>query len=358
MITYLLLSPRHKAIVKTKLLHTFGIIDKNWEINGKSNNYQMTSPTFLLDGIYKSMEGPKSSRYIQLNQNDSLLWITKFKVEAIEDETKAKISNDYICHTNIDLNDESYYTSFGLQDRIGKQYPRLTSLSNGFETIDFPEGYGIPIRANEFLYVTTQALNHNQAKILKKIKHLVTISYENYAINQKPLMSKTVFIQLPYNKENPYEITDFSGSDQCIPVETKNHSYADGKGNMLSGHWVIAPGKKVYKSEINSQLQLKDSLRLHYAAIHVHPFATRIKLYDKTTKTTVFSSTIENYKNKIGLLKVTPFSSKTGIWLYENHEYELQLETNNTSIVNQDMMGSMFLFFYDKELDEKLKQLK
>jgi hypothetical protein len=105
MVTYLLLSPRHKAIVKTKLLHTFGIIDKNWEINGKSNNYQMTSPTFLLDGIYKSMEGPKSSRYIQLNQNDSLLWITKFKVEAIDDETKAKISNDYICHTNIDLND-------------------------------------------------------------------------------------------------------------------------------------------------------------------------------------------------------------------------------------------------------------
>ena len=91
--------------MKTKLLHTFGIIDKNWEINGKSNNYQMTSPTFLLDGIYKSMEGPKSSRYIQLNQNDSLLWITKFKVEAIDDETKAKISNDYICHTNIDLND-------------------------------------------------------------------------------------------------------------------------------------------------------------------------------------------------------------------------------------------------------------
>ena len=30
--------------------------------------YQMESPTFLIDGIYKSMEGPKASRYVQLNQ--------------------------------------------------------------------------------------------------------------------------------------------------------------------------------------------------------------------------------------------------------------------------------------------------
>ena len=40
----------------------------------------------------------------------------------------------------------------------------------------------------------------------------------------------------------------------------------------------------------------------------------------------------------------------------ENHEYEIVLEVNNTTQISQDMMGSMFLFFYDKELDELLQK--
>jgi hypothetical protein len=40
--------------------------------------------------------------------------------------------------------------------------------------------------------------------------------------------------------------------------------------------------------------------------------------------------------------------------MLKNHEYELVLEVNNTTTIDQDMMGSMFLFFYDEELDRKL----
>ena len=87
----------------------------------------------------------------------------------------------------------------------------------------------------------------------------------------------------------------------------------------------------------------------------MHPFASSISLVDKTTNTTLFKSAISNYKDKIGLIKVEPFSSVAGIWLYKEHKYELVLETNNTSSTNQDMMGSMFLFFYDEELDSVLK---
>ena len=48
------------------------------------------------------------------------------------------------------------------------------------------------------------------------------------------------------------------------------------------------------------------------------------------------------------------FSSESGVWMYQNHEYELVLDVNNTTTTNQDMMGSMFLFFYDEELDRHL----
>jgi hypothetical protein len=139
-------------------------------------------------------------------------------------------------------------------------------------------------------------------------------------------------------------------------VETKNHTYDDGHGNKLSGHWRIPIGKKTYRSSVNEQLQIKDSLRLHAAALHVHPFATRISLFDKTLNKPVFSSKIVNHKDKIGLTSIEPFSSEEGIWLYKNHDYEIVLDVDNTSQKDQDMMGSMFLFFYDQELDNLLQK--
>jgi hypothetical protein len=198
--------------------------------------------------------------------------------------------------------------------------------------------------------VTTQTLNHNIKEAYFKVKHKVSIAYQEDH-NIKPLMSKTAFIMLPYDKYDPYKSPTDPGADFCIPVETKNHSYDDGSGNKLSGHWVIPTGKNTYRSNINQQLEIKDSLRLHAAAIHVHPFATRIMLFNKTTQKPVFISKVTNHQNSIGLTNIENFSSKEGIWLYENQEYEIVLDVNNTSKENQDMMGSMFLFFYDKEME-------
>ena len=349
-IWYAQLSTRHKAIVKTTLLHKTGLVDNDWQVENHSKEYKMLSPTFIVDDIYKSMEGPKASNYVMLSQDSTLLWITGFKVVAQDAKTGEKMSNDFICHMNVDMNDSKYYSTFGLEDRIGKQYPRLTSLSHGMEAFEFPEGYGVPIKGNDFLYVTTQTLNHNIKEAYYKVKHKVSISYQEDK-NIKPLMSKTAFIMLPYDKYDPYKSPTDPGADFCIPVETKNHSYDDGSGNKLSGHWVIPTGKNTYRSGINHQLGIKDSLRLHSAAIHVHPFATRIMLFNKTTQKPVFVSKVTNHQNSIGLTNIENFTSKEGIWLYANQEYEIVLEVNNTSKEDQDMMGSMFLFFYDAELD-------
>lgn len=353
---YSVLSNRHKAIVKTVFLQKTGLVDNDWIVDDAPLQYKMISPAFLIDGIYKSMEGPKASNYVQLSQDSTLLWITGFHVRALDAKTKKPISNDFVCHTNIDFNDVNYFTSFGLTDRIGKQYPRMTSLSHGLEDFSFPKGYGVPMKGNDWLMVTTQTLNHNLPKANFLAKHEVTIEYRKPNQTTKPLMSRTVFIQLPYDKHDPFKEPLDPMSNQCIPVETKNHSYDDGHGNKLSGHWVIPQGKHTYRSSIDSQLQMTDSLRLHAAAIHVHPFATAITLFDKTANRAIFTSKITNHKNSIGLSKIESFASKKGIWLYQNHQYELVLDTDNTTAIEQDMMGSMFLFFYDQQLDEKLNR--
>ena len=350
-IWYWQLPNRHKAIIKTTFLQGTGLIGNKWVIDDAAKEYKMISPDFYIDGIYKSMEGPKSSNYVQLSQDSTLLWITGFHVKALDSKSKKQISNDFICHTNIDFNDVKYFSNFHLEKRIGKQYPRMTSLSHGLENFKFPIGYGIPMKGNDLLYVTTQSLNHNLPEANFLIKHEVSIEYSRKKAALKPLMSITAFIMLPYNRADPYKCPIDPGKDYCIPIETKNHSYEDGNGNVLSGHWVIPPGKNTYRSSIDNQLQLTDSLRLHAAAVHVHPFANSITLYDKTAKKTIFISRMTNPKNKIGLSNIEPFSSEDGVWLYKNHQYELVLEVNNTTKVNQDMMGSTFLFFYDKELD-------
>lgn len=353
-IVYSQLSNRHKAIVKTTILHKLGVLEKDWKISNNDKVYKMISPTFLIDGIYKSMEGPKASHYIQLQTDSTLVWMTGFKVEAIDEQGK-KLSNDFVCHMNVDINDISYFSSFNLNNRIGKQYPRLTSLSHGMEDFNFPEGFGIPLQGNDLLYITTQTLNHNLPKISKKIKHKVAITYTTAP--KIPLMSKTIFMALPYDKANPYKSPLDPGKDFCIPVETKNHSYPDGNGNMLSGHWVIPQGEKIYKSNISHQLQLEEDTKLHAVAVHVHPFAERLTLFDKTTQKIIFSSEIKNHKKGIGLTNIEAFSSINGVTMYRNHDYELLLKVNNTSNDTQDMMGSMFLFFEDKELAEAIKKM-
>lgn len=356
-IVYSQLSNRHKAIVKTEFLHRTGLVDNDWDISNQTSTYRMLSPTLLIDGIYKSMEGPKATNYVQLSQDAALVWITGFEVKAVDAKTKKRISNDFICHTNVDFNDAKYYGNFGLHDRIGNHYPRMTSLSNGLEKFRFPKGYGIPMRGNDLLHITTESLNHNLKDEYRWIKHEVTIDYSAKDQHLKPLMSQTVFIMLPFDQNDPYKEPLDPAANSCVPVETKNHTYQNDKGEKLSGHWVIPVGKKTYRSEVNSQLQIKDSLRLHASAIHVHPFATSLTLFDKTQGKAIFTSHVTNHKNKIGLAKVEDFISEEGIWLYKNHDYELILEVDNTTNAAQDMMGSAFLFFYDQELASKISTM-
>jgi hypothetical protein len=358
-IYYLKLPNRHKAIVKTKLYHGLGIVDERWNIQSNDSSIRLITPTLVLDNIYKSMEGPKFIRSFQLdNTKSELVWLTSFETKALSTNEVDQLSNDYICHTNIDLFEGEHYSRWQLNNRIGEQYPRLTSMSNGIESYTFPEGFGVPLFTDENLLLATQSLNHNLKGDPFNIKHEVNLGFKPHSKEMKPLMSKTVFVMLPYDIETPFQGPTDSNPNMCLPVETANHSYVNDKGESLSGHWVIFPGKSTSRYDITHQLKLKDSTTLHHIATHLHPFAETLVLRDKTTDSTLFVSKAENYSHKIGLKSVSYFSSVEGIMLYPDHNYELILQTNNTTEINQDMMASMFLFLYDKEIHDKLKTYK
>lgn len=355
-IYYLKLPNRHKAIIKTQVYHKLGLVDDTWNIQTTDASISLFSPTLVIDNIYKSMEGPKAMTSFQIDDTkDDLVWMTSFETKAMSTNEVDQLSNDYVCHTNIDFYDGEHYSRWNLSERIGVHYPRLTSMSNGMESYKLPIGFGFPVFTNENLFVATQVLNHNIRGDAFTVKHKVTLGLQPHSDNLKPLMSRTVFVMLPYDSDKPFQGPTENNPNMCLPVETKNHSYVDDQGNHLSGHWVIFKGKATYRYDITKQLQLKDSTTMHQIAVHLHPFAEALQFRDKTQDATLFESKAENYTDKIGLKKVSYYSSVEGIMLYPDHDYELILKTNNTTNVNQDMMASMFLFLYDKEMAEKLK---
>ena len=355
-IYYSSLSTRHKAIVKTHLLHSLNLVDSDWIKTNTENTLEFISPTFVIDDIYKSMEGPKASQYFSLNTNKSeLLWMTGFKVNAIQPKTEQLLSNDFICHFNIDYLEQEHYGKWNLLNRMNIQYPRLLSLSHGVEGIEFPDGFGFPFFSDEKFFITTQALNHNITDSIIRLKHKIDISYANEK-TLKPLFPKTIYMMLPFEME---ELTgDYNDipANSCIPVETKNHTYLSSDGKTLSGHWKEYKGKKTYTYNTTKQLAIKDTLTLHQVIPHLHPFAEKFTLTDITNNTIIYSCKVINHKEGIGLTKTPDLSSKEGIIMYPTHEYELELTINNTTNDIQDMMGSLFLFFYDKEMDGKIKK--
>jgi len=357
-IYYLQLPNRHKAIIKTRVAHSLHLVDKSWNIATSDSSTSYTTPTLIIDNIYKSMEGPKVMQGFQLDGlKQELVWITSFKTTVVNEYETNNLSNDYICHTNIDYYDSSYYSNWDLPNKIGAHYPRLATLTNGMESYKFPEGFGFPILTNDYLYLSTQSLNQNKKDTIFKEKHRVEIGYKKHQKGIKPLESRTIFIMLPYNLDDPFnENAARANPNLCIPIETKNHSYTNDKGQALSGHWVIFPGKETFRYTITKQLALKDSTSLHHIATHLHPFAESLTLQNSTTGEIIFTAFTENYTNKIGLKNIPEFSSKEGVMLYADNEYELILKTNNTTNEAQDMMASMFLGLYDAELAKKIEE--
>lgn len=355
LIYYFNLSSRHKAIIKTNALYFCGIIESDWKKLNNNNELRIESPSFLIDAIYKSMEGPKGFQHFEINAEDeSLMWMTGFDVKAKHTKSGIPISNDFICHMNLDYIEDEHHKRWKLYNRINRQSPRIISLSHGVESVEFPEGFGFPIFGNEKFLLVTQSLNHNVEDSIFQIKHDIIVNYRR-DLNIKPLRPKTLFMMLPFDIDNPEKMNQ-NDTNACIPVETKNHTYFDKNGQALSGHWKIFPGKQTFSFDVTQQLGISDTVSIHQITPHLHPFAKTFQLNDLTANQVIYNCDIINHKNKIGLTKTPAYSSKKGILLYPNHKYELKLETNNTTNETQDMMASIFLFFYDREMDDKISE--
>ncbi len=331
-----------------------------------ADSKQVLSPVYPIDRKYKSMEGPSASQTIYLGDPNrpELVWITGIRTEVVGEDGFTPALPELMCHVNVDIDPLMHRTLFNLERM---PMARLLTISQGMLapaggfTARLPKGYGVPFTSSEPLYVMTQVLNHNIEHPHLRVRHRVTFEYTRDADLKVPLRplfnlgasSMVVLSDRPsVSVAMPDSAVDHGPS--CAMPRAPNAKgmsadYTDTQGRKLTGHWVVPPGRQENHSDIGIFLNLPYDTKIHYAAIHLHPFAESLTLRDITAGTTLLTARAKNPQKRIGLDHVDTIYSDEGIPLLKGHRYELVSVYNNTSGVDQDSMASMFFGLDDPE---------
>lgn len=339
------------------------------------------SRIYHVDREYRSMKGPFDTVEIRLGTGDSeeLFWITGYRAVMVGADGETPMPQQYMCHSNLDLDVAEHIRATGAH---GSFSPRLFTLSQGQFEIDFPAGFGIPVRGDEALDLTTQVLNLNPDDLPPggvDVRHRVTLDYvPDDAVRGRMRALQPIaayglalladqgggdsgdgdFGSLGRGMEPYFDVGDPDAERHgpgCLVGETaSDHAYEDRHGRKFTGHWLVPPGRQVNRTLVTELMHVPYETRIHYVAVHLHPFAASLELRDLTTGETLFRSEAENFEEGIGLERVEAFSSAEGVPVYPDHEYELVSVYENTSGETQDSMAVMYIYLRDLHLEETL----
>lgn len=328
------------------------------------------SKVYTVDRIYRSMMGPYDTIEIRLDgasagpesgRSDEVLWITGYRAEMVAADGETEMPQEFMCHSNLDIDVGSHRSSVGAEASFS---PRLFTLSQGQLEIDFPVGYGIPIRRSESLKLTTQVLNLNHDDPDFEVRHRVTVSYvpdRAVAGRMRALqpiaaygLALTEGSQGYFGVEQPDAETHGPGC--LVENSASDHDYEDGLGRVFTGHWQVPPGHQENRTLVTKLMQVPRETEIHYIAVHLHPFAETLELRDLTTGETLFRAAASQFEDRIGLAHVEHFESPEGIAVHPDHQYELVSVYENTSGATQDSMAVMYLYLRDRIVEGRLAE--
>jgi hypothetical protein len=324
---------------------------------------QFLSAVHFIDAKFKSMQGPFTSQRVFLVDAESreLLWMTGFETTMVDQSGTDPISQEFLCHSNLDLSPEVHREALGLPVRPFSR--RVFTNSQGFQGIRFPPGFGVPVASDEPLLLNNQVVNHNVENARLKVRQKVTVHFardSDLGRPMKPLFQAQAMVMVSLEGHEAYVGTQDPSAEEhgasCIAGEAAGGPMAahkglvqDSLGQKFTAHWVIGEGRSEYRTLVTEPLGLQFDTTLHYIAVHLHPFAESLELRDLTAGKSLFHSQASNLRDKVGLDHVEEFSSAQGIPVFKDHDYELVSVYNNTTAEKQDSMAVMFLYLLDKE---------
>ena len=334
-----------------------------WHEPDHTQTATLVSDAYRLDKIYRSMQGPMSiASGIHLNTSPnkcSLQWITGVEAEVVDAEKETPVSQEFFCHSNLTFAEHS-----GTPDRYNRELGgkthldwRLFTLAPGRLSIQLPDGFGVPVPADAPLDYVTMSLNLNERNQIVNVR--VRSKLQTIAGDQAGAPTKALFRRALYVLDSHGITSDMGPActmksmGQHVGVacgEMSKITLVNNKGESLMNHWIVPPGHHVYRTDITKQLNLPFDTTVHYATIHVHPFARAMELRDLTTGELVFHLTSQDWQDRIGVAHVDEFKSAKGVQIFRDHRYELTAEYDNTSGANTDAMAILYLYLLEKDL--------
>lgn len=315
------------------------------------------------------MQGPfevvnftfENNNFQPLTGGKELIWLTGYYVEVFDPKTGEKLSDDFLCHNNLNLL-KPEFSPWKIKTQGSNT--RLFTLTEGQTHLRMPQGFGIPVMSNQALEVAFQVLNHNQKDLLREVKQRVVIRYMlNSELTEpiKALYQQSVFVteriegpdgfhSNPVILRNTGLVNSQPGTNELScgiekPLSGAYNPFTDDYGRKFTGHWKVSPGVKDWKTPCSRMLNLSKPTLVHFISVHVHPFCQQVTLANESKMDTpVFQSMIKNFKDKIGLASISTYSSEEGIMLMPDQQYYLKTTYHNTDSIQHTAMATMFLY--------------
>jgi hypothetical protein len=324
----------------------------------------LMSDPYRLDKIYRSMEGPWSIQrgiHLGLTEKSHVQWITGLETEVLEATGRKQISQEFFCHSNLTFAERGGNPAKYNQEMGGKTHLdwRLFTLVPGRLSIDFPQGFGLPIPADAPLDYVTMSLNLNERDHVVNVQMRTTvhsIEGDQPGAPTKALFRRALYVLQPNGVSTKGPACTSkpgmhmgAGCGELTKVSVKESPSAKPDQGLMN-HWIVPPGHHIYTTEITPQLNLPFDTTIHYATIHVHPFACGMELRDMTTGEMIFRLHSQDWPDRVGVAYVEEFKSIEGIPIQRDHRYELSAEYDNTTNADTDAMAILYLYFLEKNL--------
>jgi len=322
----------------------------------------LVSDPYRLDKIYHSMEGPMSIQSgirLATAEKSKVQWITGLETQVVDATEQKPISQEFFCHSNLTFGEHGLTPDQHNEELGGKTHLdwRLFTLVPGRLAIDLPPGFGVPIPKDAALDYLTMSLNLNARDRVVNVRMRTKV--HTIAGDEPGAPTKALFRRALYVMQRRSQAADTGHSCManartqhigagCAEVSKANLT-AGKPGEDLMNQWSVPPGRHVYTMEITPQLNLPFDTTIHYATIHVHPFARGMELRDLTTGITVFRLNSQDWPDRIGVAHVDEFKSVDGVRIFRDHRYELSAEYDNTSASNADAMAILYLYLLEQD---------
>jgi hypothetical protein len=331
------------ATARTPTIHTKTILSKPYRIDKK----------------YASMRGPYGFDDVVLLESDKpeLLWIVGYKTTVIDAKSQGEMSQEFMCHANLDFEAKDYYSRFPTSPPVSG---RVFTLSQGQQDIRFPEGFGIPVSSDLPISLATQVLNLNieDPKGIE-VRHQVEVHFvrdievqgDMVPLFQGAAEGFKALGEARHYGFTPEEVAQMDAMSSGCSVGSPavdGDSDDDSLGQKFTAHWIVPPGREVNVTNVTRFLNLPYDTTAHYIAVHLHPFSERLVLKDLTANKVLFDAKVTPAADKIGIASIDHYSSAEGMPLYKDHQYELTSYYNNTSDHEVDSMAVMYMYMKDK----------